>query len=322
MQWRALCLAFCATLLPADGIAQPAGPSKIGVLHPGSSLRVPKHLELLRAGMREHGHVEGKGFTIEVRVAETRYERLPELAAELVRMKVDLIVTSSTPATRAAMQATKTIPIVVALAGDAVATGLIKSLAHPGGNVTGTTYFNPELAAKHFELLKEAVPRLTKLAALVNPDNQGAKGPVSAALTAAARRANVEVRWFEARRMAEVDAAVSAMNGFQAAQVLDDPVFIVNFDKIADLAVQRQLPTVGARDYALAGGMLGYGVDFDESWRRAAYFVDKILKGAKPADIPAERATKFEFVVNLKTARALGVMLPQSILVRADQVVQ
>jgi putative ABC transport system substrate-binding protein len=267
--------------------------------------------------------VEGRNIVIEYRWAEGKYERLPVLAAELVHLNVDVLVAAGTPGISAAKQATPTIPIVMAGSGDAVATGLVASLARPGGNVTGLTDAVPELMAKWLELLKEAVPRIERVAVLLNPDNPTA-APDRRTMEATARSLNVELHSVELRRQSEMDDAFAAMAKSRVDGVLvsTDSLFNVNLRAIAGLAVKRRLPAAGSKDFAEAGGVIGYGVAFSDNYRRAASFVDKILRGAKPADLPVEQPTKFEMVINLKTAKALGVIVPPSLLLRADHVIE
>jgi putative ABC transport system substrate-binding protein len=268
--------------------------------------------------------VEGRDFVIEFRVADGKYDRLPGLAAELVRLKVDVIVTGGTPGTRAAKQASAAIPIVMAISGDAVATGLVASLARPGGNVTGSTYFDPELHEKRLELLKEAVPRITRVGALINPDNPQAMGTTLQALRRAAESLKMELPLFEARSPSEFEGAFSAMakRRVDAVAIVDDPMFLGNLRAIADLAASKRLPSTGAKEFAEAGGLIGYGVDFVGTFRRAAYFVDRILKGTKPGDLPVEQATRFELVINRKAARALALNIPEQLLYRADKLIE
>ena len=314
-----------ALAAPLESFAQqPAKIARIGFLIPAYASSYASRVEALRAGLRERGYVEGRDFVIEFRVADGNYDRLPGLAAELARLKVDVIVTAGTPGTRAAKQATAAIPIVMAVSGDAVATGLIASLARPGGNVTGTTYFDPELHAKRLELLKEAVPRITRVGALINPDNPQATGTTLQALRRAAESLKVELPLFEARRPSEFEGAFSAMakRPVDAVAIVDDPMFLGNLRSIADIAANTRLPSTGAKEFAEAGGLIGYGVDFAGTFRRAAYFVDRILRGTKPNELPVEQATRFELVINRKAASALGVAIPQQLLLRADKVIE
>jgi putative tryptophan/tyrosine transport system substrate-binding protein len=296
---------------------------RIGYLGSGSVAGPMNRLEALRAGLRDLGYVEGKNIVIEYRWAEGKYDRLPDLAAELVRLKVDVLVTSGTPGTLAAKQTTATIPIVMAGSGDAVATGLVASLARPGGNITGLTDLGPELVAKQLELLKEVMPRTRRVAVLVNPDNPW-NGPVFKAMETTAESLRVELQKVELRLPNEFEGAFSTMtkSHVDAVVVTSDPFFNANVRAIAARAVKTRLPAAGTKEFAEAGGLMGYGWNFSEMFRRAAYYVDKILKGAKPADLPIERATTFDLVINLKTAKALGLTIPPSLLGRADEVIQ
>ncbi len=280
-------------------------------------------VDALRAGLRDLGYVEGKNIVIEFRWADGKNDRLPELAAELVRLKVDVLVTHAVPATRAAKQATTTIPIVTAAVADPVALGLVASLARPGGNITGSTFFFAEIIAKRLELLKEAMPRITQVAVLLNPDNPS-MGPNFRAMELKAKSLKVVLQRFEARGPNEFENAFSAMakKRVDAVAVVEDPMFIANAKGLADLAAKQRFSSIGFNEFAEAGGLIGYGANYLEMWRRAAYFVDKILKGAKPGDLPIEQPTRFELVVNMKTAKALGVKISQSILVRADKVIE
>jgi ABC-type uncharacterized transport system substrate-binding protein len=275
-------------------------------------------------GLHELGYVEGKNLEIQWRYAEGKFERLHDLATELVRLNVDLIVTSGTPGTRAAMQATTTIPIVMAATGDAVAMGLIDSLARPGGNVTGSTFFQPQLMGKRVELLRDAMPRIRQIAFLFNRDNPSAIGPAVEAVEIAAKSLKLGLQKFGVREPNDFDGAFSAMakKRVDAMVTGDDGLILSNAKRIADLAAKHRIPSAGSKALAEAGGMIGYGVNFLELWRRAAYFTDRILKGVKPADLPVEQPTKFELVVNMKTAKALGIKLPDVILVRVDRIIE
>jgi putative ABC transport system substrate-binding protein len=266
------------------------------------------------------GYVEGKGLVVEVRWAEGKYDQLPALATELVNLKVAAIVASGAKATRAAKQATTTVPIVMET-GDAVAEGAVTNLASPEGNVTGWTFFGPELAAKRLELLKECVPRITQAAFLVNPADPSSSLP---AIKAAADTMKVMLRRFDVRGPREFENTFTAIAqaGCDAIVVQGDTMFAVNSKAIADLAIRHRLPSAGIMEYAEAGGMIGSGADLIEAHRRLALYVHKILKGAKPGDLPVERATKFELAINLKTAKAIGLTIPQSLLLRADEVIQ
>jgi putative tryptophan/tyrosine transport system substrate-binding protein len=297
---------------------------RIGYLGNASALAQAKRVESLRAGLRDLGYEEGKNIVIEFRWAEGRYERLPDLAAELVRLKVDVLVTAGTPGALAAKQATTTIPIVMVGIGDAVASGVVASLARPGGNITGSTDSVPELMAKLLELLKEILPRTRRVAVLANPVNPQVGTPTLKAMGSTARSLKVELEKFEARGPSEFESAFSriAKSRVDAVVVPSDVVFNYNVAALADLAAKKRLPSAGIKAFAEAGGLIGYGLNFPEMDRRAAYFVDKILQGVKPADLPVQQPTKFDLVVNLKTAKALGLAIPQSILLRADQVIE
>jgi putative ABC transport system substrate-binding protein len=324
-QWL-IALGACAVAAPWPSLAQqrPVNVHRIGFLGATSIAAYKSRVDAVRAGLRDLGYVEGKNLVMEFRWADGMYDRLPNLAAELVRLKVDVIVTGGTPGTRAAKQATKTIPIVMAVSGDAVATGLIASLARPGGNITGTTYFDPELAAKRLELLKEAVPRATRVGVLTNPDNPQTMGTTLQYIRLAAESLKLKLSIFEARSPNEFEHIFSAMveSRVDAVAVVDDGMFIANQRAIADIAANKRLPLTGAKELAETGGLIGYGVDFVQTYYRAAYFVDRILKGTKPGDLPVERSAKFELVINLKTAKALGLTIPTSLLQRADQLIQ
>ena len=324
---RELVIAFglgaLASPLASFAQQQTAKVHRIGLLGSASASGYASRVEALRAGLRDLGYVEGKNIVIEYRWAEGKYERLPELAAELVRLKIDVLVSQGTPATLAAKRATTTIPIVMPAVGDAVATGIVASLARPGGNITGSTFFGPELNAKRLELLKEAFPRITHVAVLLNPDNPGT-GPNLQAMEITAKSLKMELQRYEARGPNEFENAFSAMakRRVEAVAIPEQSIYAANAGMIADLAAKKRIPLAGFPQIAEVGGLIGYGVNILEIWRRAAYFVDRILKGAKPGDIPVERPTRFELVINLKTAKALGFTIPQSLLQRADKVIE
>jgi putative ABC transport system substrate-binding protein len=302
---------------------RPTKVSRIGFVGLTAADSLPKRAEAFRAGLRELGYQEGRDMVIEFRWADGRYERLPALFAEVVRRNVDVIVTHGTPGILAAKQATATIPIVMATSGDAEASGLVASLARPGGNVTGLTFFNPELAAKRFELLKETLPGLTEVGLLLNPENP-INEPIVPMIKLTARALGLEIYPFGVRGPAEFEGAFAAMatKRVGAVVIIDDATLIDNAPAVARLALQQRLPSSGWPDYAVAGGVIGYGVNFPDMFRRAATFVDKILKGTKATDLPVERATKFETIVNLKTAKALGLDVPPMLLARADEVIE
>jgi putative ABC transport system substrate-binding protein len=282
-------------------------------------------VEAFRAGLRDLGYVEGKNIVIEFRFAEGKYDRLPELAAELVRLNVDVIVTHSVPGALAAKQATATnpIPVVMTNVADAVGSGIVASLARPGGNITGDTFFVPELAAKRLELLKDSIPRVRRVAILVNPDNAGT-GLSLQAMEIAAKEVNVALLRFHARGPADLDGAFAAMakENVEALAVIEDVALIASFKRIAELAVKQRLPSISFIEYADAGGLFGYSANFLALYRRAPVFVDKILKGGKPADIPIERPTTFEFVINMKTAKALGLAVSTATRLRANREIE
>lgn len=302
---------------------QPAKIARIGFLGATSLASYGRNVDALRAGLRELGYVEGKNLVLEFRWAEGKYDRLPELAAELVRLKVDIIVTHGTPGVRAAKSATSTIPIVFAVVGDAVAAGLVTSLARPGGNTTGSAFFVPELNAKRLELIKEAVPRITRVGMLMNPNNQAAVSDIKL-MEEAAKSMKVELQQFLARGPEDFESVISAMakRRVQAVVIGEDPMLITNAGVATRLAAKHRIPSIGFIEIAEAGGLMAYGITFPPMYRRAAYFVDKILKGAKPGDLPVERATIFELVINLKSAKALGVKIPPTLLQRADKVIE
>ena len=296
---------------------------RIGFLGAISASGYASQVEGFRSGLRDFGYVEGKNLVVEYRWAEGQYERLPELVAELIRSKVEVIVTHGTPGTRAAKQATTTIPIVMATVADPVATGIVVSFARPGGNITGSTFSSPELNAKRLDLLKEVMPQITQAAIILNPNNPLIATHIKET-GIVAKALKVGLQRFEVRGPDEFEATISSMAKarINAVVVSEDPVLIANVARIAVLATKQRLATAGNREFAEAGGLIGYGVNFPAIFRRAAYFVDKILKGARPGDLPIEQATRFELIVNQKTARALGIKIPQSILVRADRVIE
>ena len=277
-----------------------------------------------RAGLRDLGYAEGKDIVIEFRWAEGRYDQLPALAAELVRLDVDVIVTHTVPGAIAAKQATSTIPIVITAASDLLALGLVESLARPGGNLTGLSFFNAELVAKRLELLKELAPSLAKAAVLLNADNQAGNQLILRELEPTAKALKVELLTFEARGPGDFEGVFAAMVSQQigAAVLHEDPMLNANTKAIVDILARHRLLACGFPEFAAAGGLMAYGINLPEMDRRAAVFIDKILKGAKPADLPVERATKFTTIVNLRTARAMGIDMPTSILLRADEVIE
>jgi putative ABC transport system substrate-binding protein len=303
--------------------AQQPNVARIGFLGPASASATASWVEALRAGLRDLGYQDGKNIVFEFRWAEGNDDRLPELAADLVRLRVDVLVTYGTPGTRAAKGATTTIPIVMAVSGDAVATGLILSLARPGANITGSTIFNPELCAKRLELLKEALPPIRRVAILLNPDNP-VSGPNLRASEMTAASLGLELQQFQARGPKDVEDALMAMASrpVDAIAIFEDAILFANTKSIAKNALAQRLPSIGYLDLTDAGGLMAYGVDFPETFRRAALFVDKILKGAKPSELPVEQPTRFKLVLNLKTAKALGLDIPLHLQQRADEVIE
>jgi ABC-type uncharacterized transport system substrate-binding protein len=299
---------------------------RIGFLSPSSlsDPRTSRYFEALRQGLREQGYVEGQNIAIESRWAEGKYDRLPGLATELVRLRIAVIVTYGGVATQAAQQATGTIPIVMAVVQEPVSTGLVSSLARPGGNITGMSLMSPELVGKELEILKEIVPKVSRVALLGNPAQIGHAPQVRHAQDTA-RALGVGLQLLEARDPSEIDKAFAAITTERAGAVivLPDSMLLDHRTRIADLAARRRLPLVSAMaDHAEAGGLMAYGPSVSDMFRRAATYVDKILKGAKPGDLPVEQPTKFELVINLKTAKALGLTIPPSLLGRADEVIQ
>ena len=312
---------------PFAAEAQPAGKvPRVGYLSPGSRsdpLR-QRRFEAFRQGLRELGYVEGHNIVIESRWAEGKYDRYPALAADLVRLKVDVIVAVGGRATQDAQQATRTIPIVMSVVIDPLGSGLVASLARPGGNVTGLTIMASDLVGKQLELLKEVVPKVSRVALLWNPANPGS-APQLREAEAAARALGVRLQTLEARDPQEIDSAFAAMTRERAGAllILPDAIFGNQRRQIAELAAKRRLPSLlGVGEYAEAGGLMTYSANNLDLERRAATFVDKILKGAKPADLPIEQPSKFELSINLKTAKALGLTIPPSLLRRADEVIQ
>ncbi len=283
--------------------------------------------EAFGQGLGERGYVDGRNIAIEYRWAEGSLDRLPGLAADLVRLKVDVIVVGSTPSALAAKQATKTIPIVAAVMADPVGDGLVASLGRPGGNVTGFTFIAPELVPKRLQLLQEAIPRVSRVAALWHPGAQGEHTTRDMLKEAevAARALGMELQLLGVEGPNDFDRAFSAMTREHAGAliVFAGPMLYAERKRIVDFAAKQRLPAIYAwREPVAAGGLMSYGANIPDLFRRAAAHVDKILKGAKPGDLPVEQPTKFELVINLKTAKTLGLTIPQSVLIRADEVIQ
>jgi putative ABC transport system substrate-binding protein len=297
---------------------------RLGTLLPLSPSAVAENFDGLRRGLRELGWVEGRNITFEHRYAEGTVDRLPALAAELVRLNVDAIFTASTPCALAVKNATGTIPIVMVTTGDPVASGLVTSLAHPGGNLSGVTALGRELSVKRLALLKEAVPKLNRVAVLTNPDNPE-NLPIIKSLELAAKELRVQLHVVSASKQADFEKAFRALSKERASGtvVLTDALFNTHRAQIVELAAKSRLPTIyGFRQDVDAGGLMFYGATLADMYYRAATYVDKILKGTKPSDLPVEQPTKFELVINMKTARSLGIKIPNSILVRADKAIE
>ena len=294
----------------------------LGILSPASPSAFGYAFDALRQGLRDLGYVEGQNLLIEWRWADGKYERLPALAADLVRLKVDCIVTHGV-ARRVAKDATATIPIVMASGGNPVGEGLVASLARPGGNLTGVSFALSEVAARRLEVLKEAVPSVRRVALLFNPASVTAFGGLEA-LERSARGFHVTLQPIAVRAPDEIEGALSAMapRRGDALALIEDWVIIVNARRVAAQAVKRHLPSVGFLEWAEAGGLLAYDADIVTVYSRAATYVDKILKGAKPADLPIEQAAKFKLMINQNTANALGLTIPPPLLLRADQVIE
>ena len=321
----AVILALSLALAPLAAEAQPPGKVyRMGYLYSGSATSSPRAPEAFREGLRELGWVEGRNIVIDYRFAEGRFDRLPDLAAELVRLKVNVIVAWPTPPTIAAKNATGTIPIVMIGVGYPIELGLIASLARPGRNVTGLSFNVGEEIGKGLELLRETLPKVRRVAILSNPANPG-HAPAVSIVKAAARSLGLQLQLLEAREPNQLEGAFAAMakDRVEALLVVTDSMFIFQRARLADLAVKNRLPAMfGVREFVDAGGLMSYGVSVPDLMRRAATFVDKILKGAEPADLPVEQPTKFELVINLKTAKTLGLTIPQSVLGRADEMIQ
>jgi putative ABC transport system substrate-binding protein len=302
---------------------QPASPRRIGVLLVGWSPE-SKNAQQFRQGLRDAGYAEGRDVVIEWRSANGDYARVPELAADLAKSKIDVIVVDSTVAAQAVKRATSTIPIVMALVADPVGSGLVDNLAHPGANITGLSLMTTDLTAKRLQLLKETISRVGRVAVLWNPATPYHMKAV-ADLKAAAPSLSIDLKFVGARTPEEFGPAFSAVRGAhaQALYVIDDPFFVIHRTTLLKLVSKAGLPAIYAsREFADEGGLISYGTNFGDLFRRSAGYVEKILKGAKPSDLPIEQPTKFELVVNLKTAKVLGITVPQSILVRADEVIR
>jgi putative tryptophan/tyrosine transport system substrate-binding protein len=316
----AMLFAFCSSAQAQ----QPTKVPRIGYLALISLSSIPGRIGAFRQGLRELGYVEGKNIVIEWRSAEGKPDRLPALAAELVRLKVDAIVTAGPPSTRSAKQATATIPIVMAFDDDPIGSGFVASLARPGGNVTGLSALSPEISGKQRELLKEIAPKLSRVAVLGNATNPGSPQALRE-INFAADALGVQLQYLEVGAPKDIETAFQAASKEHANAVLvvSAAVLLSQRRQIVDLAVKSRLPAIYNRpEYVEDGGLVFYGVSYTDLARRAATYVDKILKGAKPADLPVEQPIKFEFIINLKAAEQIGITIPPNVLARADKVIK
>jgi len=327
MKPKILVYALPALVLAAIHLAHAQQAKKvprIGFLGAASATSQASRLDAFRQGLRDLGYVEGKSIIIEYRDAEGKFERLPKLAAELVGLKVDIIVTQGSPAAEAAKKTTSTIPIVMATGGDAVGSGLVASLARPGGNITGLSTLATDLAAKRLELLKEVVPKASLVAIPLNPAN--ATNPLQLKeIKAAAPALGVILLSVEVKGADDLETAFTVIRKNRAGGiiVLSDPMFGTHRRRIAEFTVKSRLPAIyPGPEFVDAGGLMSYGNNFDDLFRRAATYVDKILKGAKPADLPVEQPKKFEFIINLKAANQISLTIPPNVLARADRVIK
>jgi ABC-type uncharacterized transport system substrate-binding protein len=327
MTKKVVCLALGAMFLGVSFPAQAQQPKKvprIGFLGGASASFYAARTNAFRQGLNELGYTEGKNIVIEYRYAEGKFDRLPDLAAELVGLKLDVIVAAPTPSVLAAKKASATTPIVFASVVDPVASGLVASLARPGGNITGLTILGPELSGKRLELLKEVLPNVTRVAALWNSANP-AQELVWKEMQAAAQELRLQLQSLEVRSANDFDIAFKAALRERAQALIPsgEPLINTQLKRIVEFAAKNRLPAMYAGPEVVdAGGLMSYAPNYTDQYRRAAVYVDKILKGAKPADIPVEQPTKFEFVINLKTAKQIGLTIPQSVLYRADRVIK
>jgi len=323
MKRRRFAVLTAFTLLAPRAAFGQTKPHRIGFLGAESASGYRANVQAFLAGLRDLGYVEGRNISVEYRWAESRYARLPGLAEELVRLNVDVIVTHGVPGTSAAKRATRSIPIVMASAGDAAVTGLVRNLARPEGNVTGSTFFAPEVGAKRLDILKEAMPRLARAAWLFVPGNPITER-VRESIEGAAKALHVDLQPLGVQDAGQLEAAFSGF-GKQRVEAIVVPeysLFRAQVGTICRLAAAHRLPSIGFSEFADAGGFMGYGADDAALYRRSALFVDKILKGAKPGDLPVERAAVFQLVVNRQTAKRLGLVLPAAFLARADRVIE
>jgi putative tryptophan/tyrosine transport system substrate-binding protein len=327
MNKKIFCFPLCALLLavrfPAEA-QQPTKVPRIGFLNTNAPAAFTTRTEGFRQGLRELGYVEGKNILIEYRYAEGKLDRLPSLAAELVRLKVDIIVTAVSSSTRSAKQATNTIPIVMAQDNDPVGNGFIASLARPGGNITGLSTLSPEIGGKQLELLKGVVPKFVRAAVIGTSTLPGhAQRLKETELAAGALR--VELQYLDVLSLEDIETAFrqASKGRADAVVVLGGLVLISHRTQVANLAAKNRLPAIyNVPEFVDAGGLMTYGASYIDLYRRAATYVDKILKGAKPADLPVEQPTKFELLINLKTAKQIGLAIPPSVLARADKIIK
>ena len=311
-----------ALTAPFGSFAQPQGKVwRIGVLGAGSPAGWAPMVEALRAGLRELGYIEGSNINIDYRWADGQYDRLPELVADLIRLKVDVIVTHATAGIGAAKRATTTMPIIMASIGDPVASGLLTNLSRPGGNITGLSFFTSEIGSKRLELMKEAMPDIRRVAVIW--DRSLPRG-FTAPMEAAARTLKIAVELIDVNSADLLESTFSALakKRVRGALIRETPMLISNAGLVGAIASKHRIAAIGFKEVAEGGGLIGYGADIPTMWRRAASFVDKILKGAKPGELPVEQAAKFDLIVNKKTANALGVKFPNSILVQATKVIE
>jgi len=311
-----------ALTAPFGSFAQPQGKVwRIGVLGAGSPAGWAPMVEALRAGLRELGYIEGSNINIDYRWADGQYDRLPELVADLIRLKVDVIVTHATAGIGAAKRATTTMPIIMASIGDPVASGLLTNLSRPGGNITGLSFFTSEIGSKRLELMKEAMPDIRRVAVIW--DRSLPRG-FTAPMEAAARTLKIAVELIDVNSADLLESTFSALakKRVRGALIRETPMLISNARLVGAIASKHRIAAIGFKEVAEGGGLIGYGADIPTMWRRAATFVDKILKGARPGELPVEQAAKFDLIVNKKTANALGVKFPNSILVQATKVIE
>ena len=314
-------LGLLARPLTAEAQAPPR-PPRVGMINEFTAGH--PFVEAFRQGLRELGYVEGQNIVVEYRHVEGALDRIPALAGELVRAKVDVLVVAGSASARSAKAATTSVPIVFATSGDPVTSGLVASLARPGGNATGLSIISPDLGSKQLELLKASVPKISRVGLLYNPENPSARNQLSTA-SAAAKALGLELQSVEVRQPAELPGAFTRLMAGRATAllVLADPILGNAVERVAQLAATHRLPAIYVRkEFVEAGGLLAYGPSFADNYRRAATYVDKILKGAAAATLPVQQPTKFEFVVNLRTARALGLTIPRAVVLQADTVIE